>query len=71
MKALVYTECGPPDVLQPREVEKPTLEDDEVLIRVHAASINASDMHFLRGEPFLARMAFGLTNPKCTIVGNS
>ena len=43
MKAIVYTKSGPPEVLQLREIEKPTLKDDEVLIRVYAASVNSPD----------------------------
>ena len=65
MKAIVYTEYGPPDVLQLKEVEKPTPKDDEVLVKVHAASVNYSDWPFVRGEPFLIRlMGAGLLNQK-------
>ena len=70
MKAIVYTKYGPPDVLQLKEVEKPTPKDNEVLIKVHAASVNALDWHFLRGEPFLVRlMGGGLLKPKNKILG--
>jgi NADPH:quinone reductase-like Zn-dependent oxidoreductase len=65
MKAIVYTKYGPPDVLQLKEVEKPTPKDNEVLIKVHAASANAADWHLLRADPFLIRlMGFGLLKPK-------
>jgi NADPH:quinone reductase-like Zn-dependent oxidoreductase len=70
MKAIVYTEYGPPDVLQLKEVEKPTPKDNEVLIKVHAASVNYSDWAFVRGEPFMVRlMGSGLLKPKNTILG--
>ena len=70
MKALVYTKYGPPDVLELKEVEKPTPQDDEVLIRVHAASVNARDWHLLTADIFLVRlMGGGLRKPKDTILG--
>ena len=69
MKAIVYTKYGPPDVLQLKEVEKPTPKDDEVLIKVHAASVNAADLHLLRADPFLVRLDSGLLKPKNKILG--
>jgi len=70
MKAMVYTKYGSPDVLQLKEVEKPTPKDDEVLIKVHAASANAYDWHLLRADPFLVRLRGGwLLKPKNTILG--
>lgn len=69
MKAVVYTQYGPPDVLQFKEVEKPTPKDDEVLIAVQAASANAADWHLLRGDPFLVRLMAGPLKPKNTILG--
>jgi len=70
MKAIVCTEYGPPDVLQLKEVEKPTPKDNEVLIEVHAASVNYADWAFVRGKPFLVRlMGAGLLKPKNTILG--
>src|SRR5436305_9096196 len=59
MRAIVYHKYGSPDVLQPKEVEKPTPKDDEVLVQVHAASANALDWHYMRGTPFLARLVNG------------
>jgi NADPH:quinone reductase-like Zn-dependent oxidoreductase len=69
MKAIVYTRYGPPDVLELKEVEKPTPEDNEVLIKVHATSVNWSDWHTLRADPFLVRLAAGLLKPKNKILG--
>lgn len=67
MKAIVYAKYGPPDVLQLKEIEKPTPQDNEVLVRVHAASVNAFDWHALTGKPFFGRlMGFGLLKPKKT-----
>jgi NADPH:quinone reductase-like Zn-dependent oxidoreductase len=70
MKAMVYTKFGPPDVLQLREVEKPFPKDNELLIKVHAASANAYDWRHLRADPFLIRlMGAGLLKPKHKILG--
>lgn len=75
MKAIVYTKYGPPDVLRLTEVEKPTPKDDEVLIRVHAATVTAGDVN-ARGFTFvppgfgpLPRLMFGLRKPNKTILG--
>src|SRR5215471_16789214 len=70
MKAIVNTQYGSPGVLQFKEVAKPVPMDDEVLIKVYAASANAADWHLLRGKPFLVRlMAGGLLKPKHQILG--
>ena len=70
MKAIVYEEYGPPEVLQLREVEKPTPKDNEVLVKIYAASINYGDKALVRGEPFLVRlMGYGLLKPKHKILG--
>ena len=69
MKVIVYTKYGPPDVLQLKEIEKPTPKDGEVLVKVHAASVNAADWHLLRGDPFLFRLIFGLLKPKNNMLG--
>jgi NADPH:quinone reductase-like Zn-dependent oxidoreductase len=70
MKAIVYTKYGSPDVLQLKDLEKPTPQDNEVLIKVHAASVNAYDWHFLTADIFLIRlMGGGLLKPKDTRLG--
>lgn len=70
MKAIVYEEYGPPDVLEVREIEKPVPIEDELLIRVHAAALTPLDWHFMTGTPFLARiMAGGLFKPKHQVLG--
>lgn len=63
MKAIVYQKYGSPDVLELREVEKPVPTDDEVLIKVVAASANPLDWHRMRGTPHFARLMFGLSKP--------
>jgi NADPH:quinone reductase-like Zn-dependent oxidoreductase len=69
MKAIVYYDCGSADVLKCEEIEKPTAGDDEVLIKVRAASVNPADYHLMRGAPYIARMLFGLGKPTTTRPG--
>ena len=69
MKAIVYHTYGSPDVLKLEEVQKPAPQENEVLVKVVAASVNAADWHLLRADPFLARFAQGLLKPKNTILG--
>src|SRR5580693_2283383 len=69
MKAAVFTRYGPPDVVQITDVEKPVPKDDEVLIKVRAASVNAGDWHIMRGTPYLLRVMVGLRKPKITRLG--
>ncbi len=64
MKAIVYHNYGPPDVLKYEEIVAPTAGDDEVLIRVRAASVNPLDWHFMRGTPYFLRIMTGLLKPK-------
>ncbi len=69
MKAMVFTTYGSPDVIEFKDVAKPTPMDNEVLIKIHAASANPLDWHLMRGEPFLARIENGLFKPKNTKLG--
>jgi NADPH:quinone reductase-like Zn-dependent oxidoreductase len=69
MKAIVYTKYGPPEVLQLAEVEKPAPKDDEVLIKIHAVSVNRSDWEGLTGKPLYARIG-GLLKPRHPILGS-
>jgi len=70
MKAIICPRYGSPDVLQLREVEKPVPQEDEVLIQIHAASLNSRDLRLLRANPFFMRlMPGGLFRPKNKILG--
>lgn len=70
MRAIVFSRYGSPDVLELREVPKPIPRDDEVLIRVHAASLNDWDWEAVRGTPFVNRLFFGLFEPRKRILGS-
>ena len=69
MKAIVRERYGPPDVLELRDVERPAIDDDSILVRVRAASINAYDWHMMRGRPSLVRIVAGLRKPKSSAMG--
>ncbi len=64
MKAIIYRRYGPPDVLEYDEIEKPPPGDDEVSIKVRAASVNPADWHLMRGDPFPLRLGTGLRKPR-------
>ncbi len=64
MQAIVHRCYGPPDVLKLENIEKPTPEDNQVLVKVHAAAVNPLDWHFMRGKPYILRMDAGLGAPK-------
>ena len=70
MRAIICRGYGPPDeVLQLTDVDEPAVADDEVLVRVHAASINVADWHIVRGVPSIARLQFGLRKPRFDVPG--
>ena len=69
MKAIVCNQYGSPDVLELKEIKKPFPTENQVLVKVHSASLNFGNLVLLKGKPFLARFAFGLTKPKYSIPG--
>ena len=70
MKAIVQDTYGSPDVLELREIERPAPGDDDVLVRMRAASVNPQDWHIMRAAPFIVRMSgYGLRTPKKPIRG--
>ncbi|MFL0198198.1 hypothetical protein ACJDU8_21925 [Clostridium sp. WILCCON 0269] len=64
MKAIVCTKYGSPDVLKLKNVEKPAIKDNEVLIKIHAAAVTSADSAFRRGDPFISRFFNGLLSPR-------
>jgi NADPH:quinone reductase-like Zn-dependent oxidoreductase len=66
MKAIRFDLYGSPDVLELRDVEIPAIGDDELLVRVRAASVNPLDWHFMRGKPYVVRLMAGLSRPKAS-----
>lgn len=69
MQAIVYRRYGPPEVLELAEIDKPHPAPGEVLVRIHAASVNPYDWHFMRGTPGLMRLMTGLRRPKSPRLG--
>jgi NADPH:quinone reductase-like Zn-dependent oxidoreductase len=70
MKAMVYDSYGSPEELELQQIDVPRAHDDQVLVRVRAASVNRLDWHFLTGRPFMARiMAGGLLRPRHKVLG--
>ncbi len=70
MKAVVYTRYGPPEALRLVDIEKPAPGDDEVLVRVHATSVNAADWRLLMARPFLVRLVNGMVRPRRRVLGS-
>jgi len=70
MKAIVQERYGPPDSLRFADVDRPEVGADDVLVRVHAASLNPADWHIVRGDPYVARLMIGLTKPKTPVAGS-
>jgi len=69
MKAIIHHKYGSPDVLELKDIDKPVVDDDTVLVRVRAASVNAFDWHIMRGLPYFVRMEAGLRKPKRSVAG--
>jgi NADPH:quinone reductase-like Zn-dependent oxidoreductase len=69
MKAITKYRYGGPEVLQMEEVDKPSVQEGQLLVKVHANSANPADWHIMRGAPFFARFSFGLTKPNTPILG--
>jgi NADPH:quinone reductase-like Zn-dependent oxidoreductase len=69
MKAIVHNRYGSSEVLEYKEIDPPVLRDDDVLLRVHAASVNAGDLFAMRGSPWLVRFSTGLSRPKDHVLG--
>jgi NADPH:quinone reductase-like Zn-dependent oxidoreductase len=69
MKAVVHSRYGPPDVLEVNDIDKPEINDDAVLVRVHAAAAGKGDWLTVQGLPYVARLRYGLPNPKHKVPG--
>jgi NADPH:quinone reductase-like Zn-dependent oxidoreductase len=70
MRAAVHTRYGPPEVVRISEMEKPTIGDNEVLVKVHATTVNRTDCACRAAKPFFMRFFTGLIRPRATVLGN-
>ena len=70
MRAVVHDRYGPPEVLRIEEIERPEPADDEVLVRIHASTVNRTDCHVRAAKPFLWRFFSGFLRPKERILGS-
>jgi NADPH:quinone reductase-like Zn-dependent oxidoreductase len=70
MRAVVYDRYGPPDVLRLEEVERPRPKEDEVLVRIHATTVNRTDCGWRSAKPFIGRYFTGIRRPKRRILGS-
>ena len=70
MKAIVQDRYGPPEVLELRQIDQPTVKDNQVLVKVHATTVNRTDCGFRAGKPFFVRVFTGLIKPKGIVLGN-
>jgi NADPH:quinone reductase-like Zn-dependent oxidoreductase len=69
MKAIVHSRYGPPDVLELKAIDQPVINDDDVLVRVHAAAVGKGDWLTVQGLPYVARLRYGLPKPKHSVPG--
>ena len=69
MQAIVHSRYGPPDALEFKDIDQPVINDDAVLVRVHAAAVGKGDWLTVQGLPYVARMRYGLPNPKHPVPG--